>query len=95
MRTTKKAPPVFAPMKKAAAAATVTAGSPPAKDPEWEVRPCGMLVQKRNPDADSAAAAAPPPLPIRVRVKHGAASHEIYLSPQSSFGNAHFLSVPL
>ncbi|CAA6666864.1 unnamed protein product [Spirodela intermedia] len=50
MKTTKKAPPAFAPLKTAwSVAATVAVGSPPAKDPEWEVRPCGMLVQKRTP----------------------------------------------
>ncbi|XP_008803269.2 BAG family molecular chaperone regulator 3-like [Phoenix dactylifera] len=47
---------------------------------QWEVRPGGMLVQKRDPDS---VAAAPT---IRVRVKYGAAYHEIYLSSQSTFG---------
>ncbi|XP_010933885.1 BAG family molecular chaperone regulator 1 [Elaeis guineensis] len=48
---------------------------------EWEVRPGGMLVQKRDPDS----AAAPVPA-IRVRIKYGAVYHEIYLSSQATFG---------
>ncbi|KMZ62832.1 BAG family molecular chaperone regulator 1 [Zostera marina] len=51
---------------------------------EWEVRPGGMLVQKRDPDADTNA--RPPPLPIRVRVKYGLVYHEIHISPQASIG---------
>ncbi|KAG1362318.1 BAG family molecular chaperone regulator 1 [Cocos nucifera] len=60
----------------AAAAATVD---------EWEVRPGGMLVQKRDPDSAAGAGAAPVPT-IRVRVKYGAVYHEIYLSSQATFG---------
>lgn len=58
--------------------------SPPqATGDVWEVRPCGMLVQKRNPEGESASAPAPT---IRVRVKYGSACHEIYISSQASFG---------
>jgi hypothetical protein len=53
-----------------------------AKVDEWEVRPGGMLVQKRSPDA-----AAPVPN-IRVKVKFNGVYHEIYISAQASFGNA-------
>ncbi|XP_004234356.1 BAG family molecular chaperone regulator 1 [Solanum lycopersicum] len=53
-----------------------------AADNEWEVRPGGMLVQKRNPDAEN----RPPPPPIRVRVKYGSIYHEINISPQATFG---------
>ncbi|XP_008803274.1 BAG family molecular chaperone regulator 1-like isoform X2 [Phoenix dactylifera] len=66
-----KAKAAFVPMK----------GSPVASVEEWEVRPSGMLVQKRDPD--SAPSLAPT---IRVRVKYGAAYHEIYLSSQATFG---------
>ncbi|XP_039146002.1 BAG family molecular chaperone regulator 3-like [Dioscorea cayenensis subsp. rotundata] len=45
----------------------------------WEMRPGGMLVQKRE-------GPSPPAPTIRVRVKHGGASHEIYLSSQATFG---------
>lgn len=49
---------------------------------EWEMRPGGMLVQKRN-DSDQNSA----PLPtIRVRVKYGSTYHEIHISSQATFG---------
>ncbi|KAL1198316.1 BAG family molecular chaperone regulator 1 [Cardamine amara subsp. amara] len=51
---------------------------------DWEMRPGGMLVQKRNPDSDPIG--APPPPMIRVRIKYGAVYHEINISPQASFG---------
>lgn len=52
------------------------------KEEVWEVRPGGMLVQKRSPDAD------PPPVPtIRVKVKFNGVYHEIYINSQASFGN--------
>lgn len=47
----------------------------------WEMRPGGMLVQKRE-------GPSPPAPTIRVRVKHGGASHEIYLSSQATFGRS-------
>ncbi|KAK4749700.1 hypothetical protein SAY87_027149 [Trapa incisa] len=52
---------------------------------EWEMRPGGMLVQKRNPDSDRNA--APPPPTIRVRVKHGSIYHEISISSTATFGD--------
>ncbi|XP_015867555.3 BAG family molecular chaperone regulator 1 [Ziziphus jujuba] len=49
---------------------------------EWELRPGGMLVQKRiGSDHNS----IPPPT-IRVRVKYGSIYHEISISSQASFG---------
>ncbi|CAH8383604.1 unnamed protein product [Eruca vesicaria subsp. sativa] len=51
---------------------------------DWEMRPGGMLVQKRNPDSDPVGA-KPPPM-IRVRVKFGSVYHEISISPHASFG---------
>ncbi|KAI3508256.1 hypothetical protein L1887_23262 [Cichorium endivia] len=50
---------------------------------EWEVRPGGMLVQKRDPDAETNR--IPPPT-IRVRVKYGAIYHEININSQATFG---------
>jgi len=50
---------------------------------EWEVRPGGMLVQKRNPDSDRSS--APPPT-IRVRVKYGSTYHDMCISSQATFG---------
>lgn len=49
---------------------------------EWEVRPGGMLVQKRT---DSDQTRIPPPT-IRVRVKYGSVYHEVNISSQASFG---------
>lgn len=51
---------------------------------DLEIRPGGMLVQKRNPDLDPVG--PPPPPMIRVRIKYGAVYHEINISPQASFG---------
>lgn len=56
-------------------------GEPLAHD--WELRPGGMLVQKRNPDSDRTS--APPPT-IRVRVKYGSIYHEMSISSQATFG---------
>ena len=64
----------------AAAAASAAA----VKEDEWEVRPGGMLVQRRSPDAD-APAGAPVPT-IRVKVKFNGVYHEIYINSQASFG---------
>lgn len=50
---------------------------------DWELRPGGMLVQKRNPDSDRSSASPPT---IRVRVKYGSIYHEINLSSQATFG---------
>ncbi|KAJ8771441.1 hypothetical protein K2173_026618 [Erythroxylum novogranatense] len=50
---------------------------------EWEVRPGGMLVQKRNLDSDRSS--VPPPT-IRVRVKYGSTYHEININSQATFG---------
>ncbi|KAG6467242.1 BAG family molecular chaperone regulator 2-like [Zingiber officinale] len=68
----------------AAAAFTSVNETPDKKAAEWEVRPCGMLVQKRDSDAD-ASGAAPVPT-VRLKVKYGVASHEIYISSQATFG---------
>lgn len=50
---------------------------------EWEVRPGGMLVQKRT---DTDRSSIPPPT-IRVRVKYGSTYHEMHISSQATFGN--------
>ncbi|CAN1180608.1 BAG family molecular chaperone regulator 1 [Linum perenne] len=50
---------------------------------EWELRPSGMLVQKRNPDSDHRS--IPPPT-IRVRVKFGSTYHQINISSEATFG---------
>ncbi|GJN04183.1 hypothetical protein PR202_ga21707 [Eleusine coracana subsp. coracana] len=70
---------VLSPMKKESAAAAV------AKEEVWEVRPGGMLVQKRSPDADPPPGGAPVPT-IRVKVKFNGVYHEVYVNAQASFG---------
>lgn len=55
---------------------------------EWEMRPGGMLVQKRDPDSDPTR--IPPPPTIRVRVKYGSVYHEINISSQATFGKILF-----
>jgi len=55
---------------------------------EWEVRPGGMLVQKRGgglPDDEPSPNVKPVPT-IRVKVKHAGVTHEIYISSEASFG---------
>ncbi|KAK1586969.1 hypothetical protein Q3G72_008150 [Acer saccharum] len=51
---------------------------------ELEIRPGGMLVQKRNPDSDNQISASIPT--IKVRVKYNSIYHEICISSQASFG---------
>ncbi|KAL9273968.1 BAG family molecular chaperone regulator 1-like protein [Drosera capensis] len=70
----------LSPKSSAAAAAEVGGGE--AGNVDWEMRPCGMMVQKR---LDSDLNSVPSPT-IRVRVKHGAVYHEISISSQATFG---------
>lgn len=60
----------------------IMSGSSVASENEWELRPSGMLVQKRNPDSEN----CPPPPTIRVRVKYRSVYHEINISSQATFG---------
>ncbi|XP_068650219.1 BAG family molecular chaperone regulator 1-like [Aristolochia californica] len=50
---------------------------------DWELRPGGMLVQKRNLVSDQDSAPAPV---IKIRVKHGSSIHEVFISSQATFG---------
>lgn len=68
---------------------TRTTGMPPimnggsvGSENEWELRPSGMLVQKRNLDSENRR----PPPTIRVRVKYRSVNHEINISSQATFG---------
>lgn len=49
---------------------------------DWELRPGGMLVQKRDPIADAASAG---PM-IKVKVSYGLAIHEVHIAAHSTFG---------
>ncbi|XP_008802416.1 BAG family molecular chaperone regulator 1-like isoform X2 [Phoenix dactylifera] len=51
------------------------------REVEWEMRPGGMLVQKRP--ADPGAAAAPE---VRVRISYGPARYEVSVSSLATFG---------
>ncbi|KAL8045609.1 hypothetical protein ABFX02_08G125500 [Erythranthe guttata] len=64
------------------AAETTTFSAAPV---EWEMRPGGMLVQKRSDNCGPAAAAVAPPN-LRIRVAHGAARYQIQVNSQSTFG---------
>ncbi|KAL5064438.1 hypothetical protein RYX36_026175 [Vicia faba] len=48
---------------------------------EWELRPGGMLVQKRNSDANKSSSSI-----IKVNVKYASSSHQIHISSHASFG---------
>jgi hypothetical protein len=78
-------PPAAAAMKESSAPPPPAAAAAAAREDEWEVRPGGMLVQKRSPDGDAPAAPVPT---IRVKVKFNGVYHEIYINSQASFGNA-------
>ncbi|XXG76060.1 hypothetical protein AAC387_Pa08g0491 [Persea americana] len=58
-------------------------GSIGSEQVEWELRPGGMLVQKRDPDSDGDRAASI----VKLRVKYGSSLHEIHISPQATFGD--------
>uniref|UniRef100_A0A0E0LXM4 Ubiquitin-like domain-containing protein n=1 Tax=Oryza punctata TaxID=4537 RepID=A0A0E0LXM4_ORYPU len=71
--------------QKAAAFPVMKKETAVAKEEVWEVRPGGMLVQKRSPDSDPPPGGAPVPT-IRVKVKFNGVYHEIYINSQASFG---------
>lgn len=58
---------------------------------DWELRPGGMLVQKRDDvvvaDDDEGGAASRGPT-IKITVSHGPARHELHLPAQSTFGKS-------
>ncbi|KAK4421056.1 BAG family molecular chaperone regulator 2 [Sesamum alatum] len=60
---------------------TTTASAPNEEEVEWEMRPGGMLVQKRS---DNSQVISPPNL--RIRVAYGAARYQISANSQSTFG---------
>lgn len=57
------------------------------RDIDWELRPGGMLVQKRETgDASSGHM-------IKIKVSHGSSHHDFTISAHSTFGNHLFPSV--
>ncbi|GJN29871.1 hypothetical protein PR202_gb18132 [Eleusine coracana subsp. coracana] len=83
-----KNPPVVAVGGGAPPAAAAAAGGKVSAEEVWEVRPGGMLVQKRGgAAADDELSPNVKPVPtIRVKVKHAGVTHEIYISSEASFG---------
>jgi len=63
-------------------------GVPEPRGLEWEMRPGGMLVQRRTLDSDRDS--VPPPT-IRVKVKFGSTYHEVNISSQATFGTCYTL----
>jgi len=59
---------------------------------EWELRPGGMVVQKRNSDANQNFTSKST---IKVRVKYGSSYHQIQISSHASFGKFIFRNFPL
>lgn len=62
---------------------TAVGGSSPERFAPREMRPMGMLVQKRNIDADQSSVPVPT---IRVKVKYGSSFLDFVISSQASFG---------
>jgi hypothetical protein len=96
-KSRKGAPVKLGSMKEApaAVAAVATGGGNGGKVPAeevWEVRPGGMLVQKRGGGGGAGDDEPSPnvkPVPtIRVKVKHAGVTHEIYISSEASFGQS-------
>lgn len=54
---------------------------------EWEMRPGGLLVQRRTAYSD--VNPVPPPT-VRVRVKYGSTNHEVNISSIATFGTSCF-----
>ncbi|CAM0912523.1 unnamed protein product [Alopecurus aequalis] len=83
----KKNPPPPVPPAMGRAAAAPAVGKVAAEE-VWEVRPGGMLVQKRDAgDDDQPALESVKPVPtIRVKAKHCGVTHEIYISAEATFG---------
>lgn len=53
---------------------------------EWEVRPGGMLVQRReDEDGDGGGASSRGPM-IKINVSNGTVQHEVFAPAQSTFG---------
>ncbi|AQK80106.1 protein binding protein [Zea mays] len=70
-----------------ATVAAAASGGKVSAEEVWEVRPGGMLVQKRGGAADDEPSPGVKPVrTIRVKAKHAGVTHEIYVSSEASFG---------
>lgn len=75
-------------MKSAARFAGV---SPPNEEVEWEMRPGGMFVQRREEGDDDRSDG---PM-IKISVAHASSHHEVYLPAQSTFCESLFTPLVL
>ncbi|KAL5710094.1 hypothetical protein ACHQM5_020701 [Ranunculus cassubicifolius] len=66
-------------MKKHSSDSKSTTSMEEDKNNNWEVRPGGMLVQKRENDDESTS--------INIKVSHGSSLHQIHLPSHSTFGD--------
>lgn len=55
-------------------------------DTDWEMRPCGMLVQKREDDNGADVSSTSPMIAVSVTHGHGPTKYKIFLPAQSTFG---------
>ncbi|KAJ4824242.1 hypothetical protein Tsubulata_018063 [Turnera subulata] len=82
MMKKKKFPNVYGKMSESATTtATTTSSSTDEENAEWEMRPGGMLVQKRNETKDVL-----PLRNVRLRIAYGALRCEMLVNPQATFG---------
>jgi hypothetical protein len=85
MKKNNHPPPV--PPPAAGKAAVLPAVGKVAAEEVWEVRPGGMLVQKRVAGDDEAVLEDVKPVrTIRVKAKRSGVTHEIYISQEATFG---------
>ncbi|XP_062161502.1 BAG family molecular chaperone regulator 3-like [Alnus glutinosa] len=68
-------------MSESSTTTTTTSSTSREEETEWEMRPGGMLVQKRSESKDIVSAPT-----IRLRVAYGALRHEISVNSQATFG---------
>ncbi|TYK10926.1 BAG family molecular chaperone regulator 4 [Cucumis melo var. makuwa] len=54
---------------------------------EWEMRPCGMLVQKREDDNGADVSTTGPMIAVSVTHGYGPTKYKIFLPAQSTFGD--------
>ncbi|GAB2274012.1 hypothetical protein Dimus_008782 [Dionaea muscipula] len=64
--------------------ASITQRKPAMEGTEWEMRPGGMLVQRRNLNPSTSRSSTSST--IKVRVKYGSLHHEIQINAHASFG---------
>ncbi|XP_031396905.1 BAG family molecular chaperone regulator 4 isoform X2 [Punica granatum] len=58
---------------------------------DWEMRPCGMLVQRREDGTEVGSGTGPI---IRINVSYGSSHHEIFLPAHSTFGEMKAMLAP-